>query len=312
MKKLLSIILTVLMMTSVLFGAVAVAEDATAPDVVYEHTNENYHPGFVYSTKGITSLKSKDAMAKGTVETVAYETAGVDGVIEKTFHVYLPAGYDPAQSYNVLYLMHGGGETQDYWLTEVSDRTHGKTTTRVLNRMIEDGLCDPLIIVTPTNGGSADFTTELRNDIIPLAESKYSSYAKGDVTEANLIATRDHRAYAGFSMGSGVGIRSILLGNMDVFGYLGNWSGGSAEMEEVKTILDGVYNDYVLNFWYNGDGTDDFAMPGHFEFYFNTMEVMSHKYVDGENSCFVLKPGAAHNYAAWIVDLYNCLLVFFK
>lgn len=40
--------------------------------------------------------------------------------------------------------------TENYWLMELSDRTHGKTTMRVLDHMIEDGLCEPLIVVTPT------------------------------------------------------------------------------------------------------------------------------------------------------------------
>ena len=64
--------------------------------------------------------------------------------------MYLPAGYDPEKSYNILYLMHGGGDDENYWLMELSDRTHGKTTMRVLDHMIEDGLCEPLIVVTPT------------------------------------------------------------------------------------------------------------------------------------------------------------------
>ena len=46
--------------------------------------------------------------------------------------------------------MHGGGDDENYWLMELSDRTHGKTTMRVLDHMIEDGLCEPLIVVTPT------------------------------------------------------------------------------------------------------------------------------------------------------------------
>ena len=312
MKKFLSIMLSVLIMTSVFSGVIASAEDATTSEVTYEHTNENYNPGFVYSTKGITSLKSKDATAKGTVETLTYETAGSDGTIEKTLHVYLPANYDDSQSYNVLYLMHGGGETQDYWLTEVSDRTHGKTTRRVLDHMIEDDMCDSLIIVTPTFNGSADFATEIRNDIIPLVENTYASYAKGNVSEENLIATRDHRAYAGFSMGSFYGFQSIIMSNLDIFAYVGNYSGSLTEASEFKTALDDKFADYNLNFWYNGNGTDDQALGEHFDLYFKLMETMNYKFVDGGNSCFILKPDAGHNYAAWIVDLYNCLLVFFK
>ena len=75
---------------------------------------------------------------------------GTDYMLEKAVNVYLPAGDDPEKSYNILYLMHGGGDDENYWLMELSDRTHGKTTMRVLDHMIEDGLCEPLIVVTPT------------------------------------------------------------------------------------------------------------------------------------------------------------------
>lgn len=67
-----------------------------------------------------------------------------------------------------------------------------------------------------------------------------------------------------------------------------------------------------LNFWYNGNGVEDIAFEEHYEIYNQLMESMSNKFVDGENSAMVVLEDGAHNYAAWIVDLYNCLLVFFK
>ena len=117
----------------------------------------------------------------------------------KTLYVYLPYGYDEATEYNILYLMHGGGESAEYWL---AGERWGPTTCNVLDNMIKDGLCDPFIVVTPTfyppteetedaevaEGPEASseltvtFAQELREQIIPLVESAYSTYAGGDVS----------------------------------------------------------------------------------------------------------------------------------
>lgn len=239
--------------------------------------------------------------------------------------------------------MHGGGDDENYWLMELSDRTHGKTTMRVLDHMIEDGLCEPLIVVTPTfyadvegveptqeqidavcaqigeshyNSMSGLYTwyfgDEFRNNIIPAVESKYLTYANKDVSEENLITTRDHRAYCGLSMGSVTSFHGVLMRNFDVIGWCGSWSGSLTDEALFRTMLEEKYADYTLNFWYNGNGVEDIAFEEHYEIYNQLMESMSNKFVDGENSAMVVLEDGAHNYAAWIVDLYNCLLVFFK
>lgn len=310
-----------------------------------------YDYDFVWSTKGISKLKSKAATAKGTVETLTYETPayavnavmGTDYVIEKSVNIYLPAGYDPAQPYNIVYLMHGGGDDQDYWLTEKSDRTHGKTTMRVLDHMIEDGLCDPVIIVTPTfyspvEGVELDaakvaavceqigepnytkiddlytwfFGDEFRKNVIPAVESKYLTHANKDVSEENLIATRDHRAYCGLSMGSLTSFHSILMRSMDLIAYCGSWSGAKTDEELFRTTVQEKWDDYEMKFWYNGNGVDDIAFKEHYDLYNTLMKTMPEKFRDNENSVMVVFEDGAHNYAAWIADLYNCLLVFFK
>ena len=174
--------------------------------------------------------------------------------------------------------MHGGGDDENYWLMELSDRTHGKTTMRVLDHMIEDGLCEPLIVVTPTfyadvegveptqeqidavcaqigeshyNSMSGLYTwyfgDEFRNNIIPAVESKYLTYANKDVSEENLIATRDHRAYCGLSMGSVTSFHGVLMRNFDVIGWCGSWSGSLTDEALFRTMLEEKYADYQEN-----------------------------------------------------------------
>ena len=122
----------------------------------------------------------------GTVEEVVYNTkayATDERDVKKTAYVYLPYGYDSEKEYNILYLMHGTGDDEKYWL---KTNPYNKT---MLDNMIADGDIQPLIVVTPTfyvEDDCADdldqltysFAKELRNDLMPEIESSYSTYAK--------------------------------------------------------------------------------------------------------------------------------------
>lgn len=147
-----------------------------------------------------------ESINQGTIESMEYTTANLnDGTDVKMLNVYLPYGYDKANTnkkYNVLYLMHGGGENENLLF---GGPGQSKEMKRILDNMIANGDIEPLIVVTPTfNGGKNDtalFHEELMNDVVPLVETKYSTFVgSGDL--ADLKATREHRAFGGFSMGS--------------------------------------------------------------------------------------------------------------
>ena len=72
----------------------------------------------------------------GTLEELVYETKAyaTDGrSVTKRALVYLPYGYDPDKNYNILYLMHGTGDDENYWL-----QTHVYNKT-MLDNMIAPG-----------------------------------------------------------------------------------------------------------------------------------------------------------------------------
>ena len=261
--------------------------------------------------------------------------------ITKTVQVYLPYGYDEAKQYDILYLMHGAGETYSYWLTKM-----GTTTRNVLDNMIKAGKCDPVIIVTPTvysylntteeqpeaetlaegeqtpaedegqgETVNADWTTyfpvELRNDLVPAIEQEYSTYAGGDVSAENLKATREHRGFAGFSMGSVTTIE-VLKQCPDMFSYFGSFSAGSDGAAVKEALSSDEFKDLDFGYWFNMNGTADFALEGHQELVAYVKANMTDKFTDGVNYAYIEVPGGSHAYNCWIEGLYNSLLVFFK
>lgn len=360
MKKTIALILCILSLASLL--AACGQSAAPAPTAQPAANAVEYPWAFAKKNDGVNALKSTPASQQGTVVELEYETPayavndllGLDETLTKKAMIYLPYGYDESKEYNILYLLHGtkgesDGPMEEFWLVQ-----WGEQTRNVLDNMIEQGLCEPLIVVCPNyysyvdghtlgdeqakalseklgddiiyadtaeDGGELDnpqniwpvyFGQELRNNLIPAVESTYSTYAKGDVSEANLIATREHRALAGLSRGSMTVIRSGLCENADIIAYFGNYSGIWQQFDAFKEALNGRFKDYPIKFWYNGNGKADFAKENHETFLEQVKAEMGDRFVDGENFAYVCLRDGAHMYFSWLVDLYNSLLVFFK
>lgn len=139
----------------------------------------------------------------------------------KYCNVYLPYCYDendPQRKYNVLYYQHGN--TCDPELFNTPERI-----TRFDN-LFASGEIEPCIIVCTTyyfdpkrdaqirmkNGGAmagdnfstgnpANFYREVIESIIPAVESKFHTYLV-DPSIEGIKATRDHRAFSGYSRGA--------------------------------------------------------------------------------------------------------------
>ena len=150
--------------------------------------------------------------------------------LNKRAIVYLPYGYSENERYNVFYLMHGGWSNETTWL---GTPERPGTFKNVIDHAVSDGKMKPFIIVCPTYNNespsdSGDYTlaygtltvnyhNELMNDLIPAVEGTYSTYAD-NVTPEGIKASRDHRAFGGFSMGS-VATCHTFLNCLDAFRY---------------------------------------------------------------------------------------------
>ena len=212
-------------------------------------------------------------------------------------HVYLPAEYftNPTKKFPVLYLQHGMGENEYGW----AEQGH---TAQILDNLIAEGKAVPCIIVMDNGlnarrpgeqggfgGFSEGFKNVLFNDIIPMVESRY-----------RVIADPQHRAYAGLSMG-GMQAREITLNNPDKFAYVGSFSSGAWNVDQVKASEGFAKNVKVL--FMSGGGKENM---GCVEAAKNIKEQL------GMNAVGYESPGTAHEWHTWRRSLYQFAQLIFK
>ena len=251
----------------------------------------------------------------GTLEELVYHTKAyaTDGrAVTKRALVYLPFGYDAEKQYNILYLMHGTGDDENYWL-----QTHANNKT-MLDRMIASGEIEPLIVVTPTfyveddgKDSSLDILTfsfreELRNDLMPAVETMYSTWAE-TADDTGFAASREHRAFAGLSRGAVTTANSVLCGSLDYFSYFGLFSSFRTTEEHIrKTIQTEGQQELSINYLYATTGNFDFATSYMVSGYRMLCE-LEPRMIEGVNTSFDIFPMRYHSIGHWHLSLYNFL-----
>ncbi len=201
MKKLITL-LCILML--ILCSMSALAEGRTAPEDKKVITTDDVIGAETIFKKYDSKFYDAESTQPGTVVRLDYTTTAYGAEQASWVNVYLPYGYDEngTERYNVIYFLHGTNETQDSYIGD-------EKAKNALDNMIEVGITEPFIMVFPTY--YYDYETraidmeafsekEMRNDIMPAVESTYRTYAE-TTDDAGFIASRDHRAFAGFSRG---------------------------------------------------------------------------------------------------------------
>jgi enterochelin esterase family protein len=268
---------------------------------------------------------------QGSVSEVFYWSTYTEQM--RRCHVYLPHEYftNPTKKFPVLYLQHGMGENEYGW----AEQGH---TAQIMDNLIAEGKAVPCIIVMdnglntrrpgeqggfgfggprpqgaqgapqgprpqgapgqggPRRGGfggfggfSEGFKNVLFNDIIPMVEKNY-----------RVIADPQHRAYAGLSMG-GMQAREITLANPDKFAYVGSFSSGAWNVDQVKGS-EGFAKNVKLLFM-SGGGKENM---GCVEAAKNIKEQV------GMNAVGYESPGTAHEWHTWRRSLYQFAQLIFK
>ena len=128
----------------------------------------------------------------------------------RTMRVWTPAGYEKnCPKLPVLYLIHGGGDTDTSWPTVGA-------AGEILDKLLAEGKMKPMIVVMPNGTIHTDdmqgevpiFAEDMTECIIPFIESNY-----------NVLTDKDSRAMAGLSMG-GMETLETALKNIDMFSYV--------------------------------------------------------------------------------------------
>lgn len=213
--------------------------------------------------------------------------------------VYTPADYEHnSKKYPVLYLLHGGMEDEDAWITR------GRVC-QIMDNLIAQGKIKPMIVVMTNDNANQSAS---QNDITPLSSEggikgffnnagKYTNtYVKEVIPfiEMNYRTynNKENRAIAGLSMG-GINVQTITNNNPDVFNYIGVFSigivsiGMTPEMiEKSKQERDEkieVLKKHGYKLYWIGCGKDDMTY-GTVRFLKKTLDKHDFKYLYHESS----------------------------
>ncbi len=280
----------------------------------------------------------------GKVIRFEYDTNTYDETntpLHKFCYVYLPYGYSEDKKYNILYSVHGGEGNIEAYLGNCEKPSPIKIC---IDNMIANGDIEPLIVVSPTYynqvsfagniGGSADiignFHNELSRDLIPAIEKNFSTYAE-NVTPEGIEASRRHRAFTGFSMGS-LATWVTFLNNLNEFAYFMPTSGdlwvNGARDKGAPGNAEAAADLLNVNAAKYGYGNDDFfiyAMTGDKDIAFRPMEGLINAIRErADNFTFTeddsepgnirwrYEPDAHHSYEFVPLYFYNALPTFYK
>jgi enterochelin esterase-like enzyme len=189
------------------------------------------HSSSLYEVPGAEFMEYKVGIPHGAISTVYYDSSATGG--QRRMHVYTPPGYENGTArLPVLYLLHGGGDSDDSW------GTVGRAGA-ILDNLLAAGKAVPMMIVMPAGHISTDFrltpgvrmghdafNDDLTKVVLPFIDGHYRT-----------VADRDHRAIAGLSMG-GLQALDIALDDSADFAYVGIFSSGwfpNSQKEEEET-----------------------------------------------------------------------------
>lgn len=222
----------------------------------------------------------------------------------RRMHVWTPAGYETsAEKLPVLYLVHGGGDTDNSW-------PGVGAAGLILDNLMAEGKMKPMVVVMPN--GSIDmpdgnmvgevplFAEDMIKDIIPFIEDNY-----------RVVAEQSHRAMAGLSMG-GMETLEVTLNNPELFSYVwvlsASFAPGNKEVYEyergrLKKEAD-RYNRNFKQLVFTQGGPSDIA-------YNNCKETLVLFDEAGINYEYHEVPGG-HSWTAWRQNLYDLAQRLFK
>lgn len=245
----------------------------------------------------------------------------------KTCYVYTPAGYSESEKYNVYFLLHRKNYTESYWFISTvedgEDRELGRGDfVYLLDYAIANGLIEPAIFVACTakigEAGDeapehqmANFGYELKNDLIPTIDAKYSTYA-----------SREHRALGGASRGGLLvwGAMPVALSEVAYFAPICNGcvhtiypNEQEAEADRLCGIMNSPENaQYDISYLFTFAGDCDTNKLRVYSTYDEVMRQMPDRLVWGENTYYGKPQYGTHSNKYFYLAVYESMQLFFK
>ena len=215
------------------------------PNNTYVFANERFKRSLLEVNGDKPLIHSLQNVPHGKIHYHTYTSVSLKA--NRPLLVYTPPGYTPQKKDPVLYLIHGGSDTEETW-TKVG-RAH-----LIADNLIAQGKAKSMIIVMPYGNvrpaPMPDFTKDIIHDIIPYVEANYS-----------VITKSKGRAVAGFSVGGGQTL-NIGLTNTDTFSYICSYAPYTATEEFQKNFTnwnpDAKKINKALKLFTISVGTDDF------------------------------------------------------
>jgi hypothetical protein len=197
----------------------------------------------------------------GEVRIVVYQSA-VTGT-PRQMHIYFPPGYEAGQArYPVVYLFHGGGDSDDGW-------TAIGRANFILDNLVAQGKAKPMIVVMPslwvlepsTLMGQEQrdenlllFRKDLVEEVIPYVEGHY-----------RVLGGPENRALGGLGVRRDF-LPNVALATLGTFRYVFHTSGGVDPewlplfAKKYPGVLDNPENIKRVKFFV-GTGTHDHSNP---------------------------------------------------
>jgi len=217
------------------------------PNNTYIFANERFKRSLVDVPGDQPLIHSMQNVPHGKISYCYYKSSTLGTT--RTLLIYTPPGFkmDGKTKYPVLYLIHGGSDTEETW-TKVG------RANMIADNLIAQKKAKPMIIVMPYANVAPNpremFTADVMNDIIPYIENNYP-----------VNTDSKNRAVAGFSVGGGQAL-NIGLMNPDKFAYVCSYAPYTATPEFKKNFTDWAPDAKVMNKQVKllsiSVGTDDF------------------------------------------------------
>ncbi len=221
----------------------------------------------------------------------------------RRMHVWTPAGYEKsADKLPVLYLVHGGGDTDNSW-------PGVGAAGFILDNLLAEGKIVPMVVVMPN--GSIDTPSGNVHDEVPIfADDMITSIMPYVEENYRVLTDPDHTAMAGLSMG-GMETMETVTYHPERFKYMivlsSSYAPGNTEKYEMERAhlkqLTQQLNNYKIVLFTQG-GPEDIA-------YNNCKETLKLYDEAGIKYEFTEAPGG-HSWHTWRNNLHDFAPRLFK